>query len=376
MTIPWWVLPQSAALAVVHWYLWWRLVRNTTARRRRLGTTLIIVLWALIVAALVAMHVWDPAVAAWLVWPGFGWYALMIHLTLLLLLAEPVRAVIAWRRRSAPVDPQRRLVLARGIAIAAGIAASGVTAYGVATAFSAPAVERVTVRLRRLPPAASGFRIAVISDVHLGVMLGRAHTQRIVDVVNAENPDLIAIVGDLVDGTVQQLGPEAEPLRGLRSKHGTYFVTGNHEYISGVEAWVQELSRLGIRTLRNERVWLPGFDLAGINDVTGEETGDAADFAKALGGRNPDRPVVLLAHQPVHVHEAATHGVDLQLSGHTHGGQFIPVNFFTRLEQPMLAGLRNFGGTQLFVTRGAGFWGPPVRVGSSPEIGVVELIAI
>ncbi|MCE7006327.1 metallophosphoesterase [Kibdelosporangium philippinense] len=367
MTIPWWVVPQSAALAIVHFYLWWRLVRNTTVRRRKLGTIVIILLWASIPAALITMHVWDPSVAGWFAYPGFGWYALMIHLTLLLVPAEPVRAVI--HRRSAPVDAARRLVLARGIAVAAGIAATGVTAYGVINAFAAPAVERETVHLRRL--SVSGFRIAVLSDVHLGVMLGKSHTQRIVDVVNAENPDLIAIVGDLVDGTVQQLGPEAEPLRGLRSKHGTYFVTGNHEYISGVEAWVQELNRLGIRTLRNERVELPGFDLAGTNDLTGE----AADVGKTLGGRNTNRPVVLLAHQPVHVHDAAKHGVDLQLSGHTHGGQFVPVNFFTRMEQPMLSGLQTFDGTQLFVTRGAGFWGPPVRVGSSPEIAIVELVA-
>lgn len=383
MTVPWWVLPQSLALGVVHLYLWWRIVRGTTVpkgRMRRSGTIVLAVLWALIPAALIAMHVWDPAVSGWFVWPGFVWYGLMIQLSLVLLLTEPVRAVLALVRRrrrkvaETPVDPERRRVLARGIVVVAGVAAGGITAYGMANAFAAPNLERVTVRIRRLSPAVSGFRIAVVSDIHLGVMLGKSHTQRIVDIVNAENPDLIAIVGDLVDGTVQQLGPEATPLQGLRSKHGTYFVTGNHEYISGVEAWVTELQRLGIRTLRNERIELPAFDLAGINDVTGDEQQDAADFGKALGGRNPDRPVILMAHQPVHVHEAVKHGVDLQLSGHTHGGQFVPVNFFTAMEQPTLAGLDRYGETQLFVTRGAGFWGPPVRVGAPPDIGILELV--
>jgi uncharacterized protein len=379
MTVPSWVLPQSLALGAVHVYLWWRLARGTTVhngRRRWIGAAALAALWALIVAALIAMHVWDPAVSRWVVWPGFLWYGLMIHLVLVLLLTEPVRAVlaIARRRRAVPVDLNRRRVLARGIAVAAGVAATGITTYGMVSAFGAPVLERVTVRIRRLPPAVSGFRIAVVADIHLGVMLGEAHTRRIVDLVNAENPDLIAIVGDLVDGTVMRLGPEARPLRGLRSGYGTYFVTGNHEYISGVEAWVEELRRLGVRTLRNERVELPGFDLAGVNDVTGEEQEDAADFDRALAGRNPDRPVILLAHQPVHVHEAARRGVDLQLSGHTHGGQFVPVNFFTAMEQPTLAGLARYGDTQLFVTRGAGFWGPPVRIGSPPDIGIVELV--
>ncbi|MCA2219218.1 metallophosphoesterase [Jidongwangia harbinensis] len=378
MTIPWWVLPQSLALAVVHLYLWWRTVHGTTVRAgrtRRIGTLVLAVLWASIPAALVAMHVWDPDVAAWIVWPGFLWYALMVQMTLVLLLVEPVRAVAALvrRRRARPVDADRRRVLARGITVAAGVAAGGITGYGMATAFGAPDLERVTVRIRRLSPTAAGFRIAVLSDLHLGVMIGKSYAQRIVDIVNAENPDLIAIVGDLVDGTVQHLGPDAAPLQGLRGRYGTYFVTGNHEYISGADAWVRELGRLGIRTLRNERVALPGFDLAGVTDVTGAEERDAPDFDRALGGRDPGRPVVLLAHQPVHVHEAARRGVDLQLSGHTHGGQFIPINIFTAMEQPTLAGLERYGDTQLFVTRGAGFWGPPVRVGSPPDIGIVEL---
>ncbi|MET0134174.1 MAG: metallophosphoesterase [Kibdelosporangium sp.] len=377
MTVPWWVLPQSIALGVVHVYLWWRVVRDLTVykgRSRRVGAAVVAVLWALIPAALVAMHVWDPAASGWLVWPGFLWYGLMIQLVLVLLLAEPVRAVLALARRRRPVDLDRRRLVARGIVVAAGVAASGITAYGMVSAFGRPNVERVTVPIRRLPAAVSGFRIAVVADVHLGVMLGEAHARRIVDIVNAERPDLVTIVGDLVDGTVQQLGPDALPLRELRSRHGTYFVTGNHEYISGVDAWVAELRRLGIRTLRNERVELPGFDLAGVTDVTGSDMRDAPDFDRALGGRDPDRPVILLAHQPVHVVEAAEHGVDLQLSGHTHGGQFVPNNVFTSAEQPTLAGLARFGDTQLFVTRGAGFWGPPVRVGAPPDIGIVELM--
>jgi predicted MPP superfamily phosphohydrolase len=135
------------------------------------------------------------------------------------------------------------------------------------------------------------------------------------------------------------------------------------------------VARLGLRPLRNERVELAGFDLAGVNDVAGEEFDDGPDFSRALDGRDTTRPVVLLAHQPVQVHEAARHGVDLQLSGHTHGGQMFPFHLLVRLDQPVRSGLATVDDTRIYVTNGAGFWGPPVRVGAAPEITLVELRA-
>ncbi|MDH2391823.1 metallophosphoesterase [Streptomyces sp. HNM0663] len=269
----------------------------------------------------------------------------------------------------------RRVFVSRIIGGGAVAASLGTVGYGTYGVLRGPRVKRVTVPLGKLPRSAQGFRIAVVSDIHLGPVLGRAHTQRIVDAVNAVSPDLIAIVGDLVDGSVADLGPAAEPLARLESRHGAFFVTGNHEYFSGADQWVDHVRELGIRPLQNERAEIAGFDLAGVNDIAGESEGEGPDFAKALGDRDPARASVLLAHQPVVIHDAVEHGVDLQLSGHTHGGQLWPGNYLAELANPTLAGLERYGDTQLYVTRGAGAWGPPVRVGASSDITVVSLAA-
>jgi uncharacterized protein len=274
--------------------------------------------------------------------------------------------------RAAP-DPGRRLLLARGAAIFAGLTAAGVVGYGVRTALGPPTVNRVQIPLAKLPRAMDGFRIAQVADIHLGPLAGKAHCERIVAVINGLDADLVAVVGDLVDGSVAELGAAAAPLRDLRARHGSYFVTGNHEYYSGYAEWVDEVDRLGIRPLRNQRQEIGGLDLAGVNDLTGAGFADGPDFGRALDGRDPARPVVLLAHQPVMVHEAAKHGVDLLLAGHTHGGQMQPFGLVVRAVQPVLSGRAEIDGTQVFVTNGAGFWGPPVRVGVPPQVTLVEL---
>nr|WP_237530476.1 metallophosphoesterase [Streptomyces sp. SID3212] len=217
------------------------------------------------------------------------------------------------------------------------------------------------------------------SDLHLGPFFGRDRTARLVRMINDTSPHLVAVVGDLSDGTAEDLGPHAEPLARLRSTHGTYFVTGNHDYRHDVDAWIDTLAGFDVTTLRNTRTPIEHrsgvIDLAGVTDVEGERKHDAPDYDRALGGRDPSRPVVLLAHQPVQVHQAARHGVDLQLSGHTHGGAFFPGNLLVPLSQPVTSGLATIGGTQLYVSRGAGTSPPPIRVGAPPDITVVELHA-
>ncbi|MEU3931818.1 metallophosphoesterase [Streptomyces sp. NPDC029044] len=272
-----------------------------------------------------------------------------------------------------PVGPTRRLFVSRVVAGAAAAAAVGTVGYGTYGVLRGPQVKRVTVPLAKLPRAAHGYRIAVVSDVHLGPVLGRGFAQKVVDTINSTQPDLIAVVGDLVDGSVKDLGPAAAPLAQLRARHGSYFVTGNHEYFSGAEQWVEEVRRLGIDPLENARREMPYFDLAGVNDVAGEEEGQGPDFAKALGDRDTARACVLLAHQPVQIHDAVEHGVDLQLSGHTHGGQLWPGNLIASGANPTLAGLDRYGDTQLYVSRGAGAWGPPTRVGAPSDITLIEL---
>ncbi|MEV4540079.1 metallophosphoesterase [Micromonospora echinaurantiaca] len=395
---------------LIHLYLWKRLVRDTTApgRWRRVGGITALVLALLVPATMVGTQ----AGLYWLAWPGYLWLAIMFYLLVLLVALEVPMLVtrLVLRRRVAAAeptaaapepalvgaagpadppaagavgqsdhDPSRRLLLARGAAIFAGLTATGLTGYGIRTALGPPQLDRVQIPLAKLPRSMDGLRIATVSDIHLGPLRGRAHTERIVAAINRLDADLVAVVGDLVDGSVAELGEAAAPLRDLRSRHGSYFVTGNHEYYSGVEEWVRELDRLGLRVLQNDRREIQArggvLDLAGVNDVTAAGTGLAApaDFTAALGDRDPSRPVVLLAHQPVAAVEAAKFGVDLQLSGHTHGGQIVPFNLLVKLQQPVVSGLGEVDGTKVYVTNGAGFWGPPVRVGAEPQITLVEL---
>ncbi|MFF3437568.1 metallophosphoesterase [Streptosporangium sp. NPDC002721] len=279
-----------------------------------------------------------------------------------------------------PAAMSRRLFIARTAAVAAGAGALGTVGFGVRTALGDPVIEPVRVVLPRLDPRLSGLRFAVVSDIHLGPLTGTEHTRRIVRMINSLRADVVAVVGDLVDGTVAELGPLARPLKDLESRYGAYFVTGNHEYYTanGPQEWTEELRGLGVRPLGNERVEIAHggavLDLAGVNDLGGVASGDGPDFERALGGdRDRSRSTVLLAHQPVQAVQAATYGVDLQLSGHTHGGQMVPFNLVVPMQQPVVSGLGEVDGTQVYVTRGAGFWGPPVRVGAPPEITLLEV---
>ncbi|MFI6618491.1 metallophosphoesterase [Streptomyces sp. NPDC050528] len=392
-----------AVLGGLHWYVWRRLVRDTTRAwgpARITGTVVLVAGPVLMIAAVATERGGAPF---WLQqvlgWPGFLWMALAIYLLLAVLAGEVLRPLLrrllerreraetAVEEREAPDSatapaeapeaplsaPSRRLFVSRVVGGAAAAAAVGTVGYGTYGVLRGPGVKRVTVPLAKLPRSAHGFRIAVVSDIHLGPLLGRGFAQKVVDTINATQPDLIAVVGDLVDGSVKNLGPAAAPLAGLKARHGSFFVTGNHEYFSGAQQWLEEVRTLGIHTLENARTELAGFDLAGVNDLQGESEGQGPDFGKALGDRDTTRACVLLAHQPVQIHEAVKHGVDLQLSGHTHGGQLWPGNFIAAAANPTVAGLERYGDTELYVSRGAGAWGPPTRVGAPSDITVVEL---
>ncbi|TVZ93413.1 metallophosphoesterase [Streptomyces sp. BK340] len=417
------VLAAPAVLAVLvlgHWYVWRRLVRDTTrgpGPARRAGTALFVAGPLLMITALVAERSGAPFwLQRTLARPGFLWMALALYLLLAVAAGEAVRPLLRRvldrrqtveplpgprsrvaaghlpevqeaepagapaaapqpTREPAARNPGRRLVVSRVIGGAAAAAAVGTVGHGTYGVLRGPRVKRVTVPLAKLPRAAHGFRIAVVSDIHLGPVLGRGFAQRVVDTVNATRPDLIAVVGDLVDGSVKDLGPAAAPLAQLAARHGAFFVTGNHEYFSGAAQWVAEVRTLGLHPLENARTELPYFDLAGVNDLQGESEGQGPDFRKALGDRDPARACVLLAHQPVQIHEAVRYGVDLQLSGHTHGGQLWPGNLVAAAANPTVAGLDRYGDTQLYVSRGAGAWGPPTRVGAPSDVTVIELAA-
>ena len=255
------------------------------------------------------------------------------------------------------------------------------TIIGFIDARRRPRVVEVAVPLPGLPPALQGFTIAQISDVHIGPTIKRDFLRHIVELVNSLDVDLVAVTGDLVDGSVEQLAEHVEPLRGLRARHGAYFVTGNHEYYSGAAAWIAELRRLGLHVLLNEHVVLShgGVPLliAGVTDYSAHrfDPTHRSDPETALAGAPPElRPRVLLAHQPRTAAAAADAGFDLQLSGHTHGGQFWPWNLFVRLQQPFTAGLNRLGKLWVYTSRGSGYWGPPKRLGVPSEIARVRLV--
>lgn len=242
-------------------------------------------------------------------------------------------------------------------------------------------IAEVQIKLARLPRALDGFSIVQLSDLHIGGTIDRAFVAHVVDQTNRLSPDLVALTGDLVDGRRADLEHHAVPLAGLRARHGAYAVTGNHEYYWGADPWLAHLTSLGLRYLRNQRVTIAesgaSFDLAGVDDHESHRyEGHGEDLARATADRDPSRALVLLAHQPRQVRRAQHHGVDLQLSGHTHGGQIWPWHYAVKIQQRgLLAGHYRFGDTQLYVTRGCGYWGPRLRVLAPLEITRVILRA-
>ena len=366
-------------VVLMHVYVWFRAVRAvTTSRRIRLGGAgVITVLGLVVVAALVTRNMLAPDTARPLHYVGYLWLAVLMYLGLLLVIGELVRPAVRFTRGRP--SPERRQFLARAIAGTAAVAAVGTVTYGAVVARQ-PRLERREVLLDRLDPAFDGFTIAAISDIHLGPLVDATDLRGFVEMINGTTPDVVAVVGDLVDGTVAELGSYAAPLADIAAP--TYFVTGNHEYYSDAAGWVEFLPTLGVRVLRNEREEIRRGDavlhIAGCDDRTAAASGvpgHGFDLDAALRGRDPSEPVVLLCHQPVLVDRAARAGVDLQISGHTHGGQLWPLTQVALIDQPVLAGLARVGPTWLYVTRGTGFWGPPVRVGSPPEITLLTLRA-
>ncbi len=344
-----------AVAALTHAYLWARLVRDTAlvgahARRATAALVLAAVLLPAGMLGLLFMRVLPRPYARPLMTVAFA-YAGALFFLLLLLLAIDGWAVVSRRRRA------RR---GAGLALLGTALLSGGAALQAARA---PAVHERRVALAGLPPSLDGYRMVQLSDLHVGSALGRAFVEDVVEKANAARPDVVVITGDLVDGVPAVLAESLEPLRRLRARDGVYMVFGNHEVLSGAEAWRAFLPSLGIRVLRNECVAVGAYELAGL-----DEEADAAAFAGCRGSF-----VIALAHEPAAVALAARAGAALQLSGHTHGGQIFPLHLFEWLDQRYVAGLYTVGATQLHVSAGAGFWGPPMRLGSRAEVNVLVL---
>ncbi len=266
-------------------------------------------------------------------------------------------------------------------ALAVPLVALAVTVVGYVNARRVARVVKVDVPIRDLPAELNGYAIAQISDIHVGPTIKRAYLNAIVNKVNKLGADAIAVTGDLVDGSVQRLAMHTEPLARLKASDGVFFVTGNHEYYSGALEWIAEVRRLGLTVLMNEHVvrrrGAASLVIAGVADYTAHHfhPEHKSDPQRAVRGAPSEAGVkVLLAHQPRSASEAAKAGFDLQLSGHTHGGQFFPWNLFVPLQQPFVAGLNRVRDMWVYTSRGTGYWGPPKRFGAPSEITLVRLV--
>lgn len=384
--------PLVFIVALLHAFVGWRLAPELAAPWGWvlcIGLALSTVLMPLgLLGSRVAKQPWADRLS----WVGLllmGLFSTLFVLTALrdalLLAAWAVDAVVvelpltSLRTLSAEVSPLLALL---------------VSVLGFLNARGTPAVVRVDVPIAGLPPALHGFTLAQISDIHVGPTIKHGFLQRIVATVNTLGADVVAITGDLVDGKVAELAAHVAPLAGLQSRHGTYFVTGNHEYYSGAHAWIDELRRLGLTVLMNEHVVLyhgkgstvdaqddsqtvAPLVLAGVNDFTAHHFDPAhrSDPALALLGAPATALIrILLAHQPRSAQAALAAGFDLQLSGHTHGGQFWPWNLFVPMQQPFTAGLNRLQSLWVYTSRGTGYWGPPKRFGAPSEITALRLV--
>lgn len=338
------------------------------------GVLLLVVLTVLVPVGLMSASLrrrrWSEGVA-WLGLLSMGFFSSLLVTTL----ARDL--VLLGLRLAGQLSPE----IIRASAAAVPLVALAVTLLGFVNARRLARVKKVEVPIANLPPSLHGYAIAQVSDIHVGPTIKRAYLNAIVNRVNKLGADAIAITGDLVDGSVHRLGLHTQPLARLAARDGVFFVTGNHEYYSGAEEWIAEVRRLGVTVLLNQHVIRRRDDatlmIAGVPDYTAHHfnPGHKSDPRAAAGAEREQADVrILLAHQPRSAAAAAEAGFHLQLSGHTHGGQFFPWNLFVPLQQPFVAGLHRVRDMWVYISRGTGYWGPPKRVGAPSEITLLRLV--
>jgi predicted MPP superfamily phosphohydrolase len=376
--LPIFVAALAVLLGLLSWFLHRRLARAPAwpyAARRGAAITLALG-WALVLAAFAASDgIIDPDAIRPVTWTGMTWLSVFFYLVLGSLAVAAISLTIRTIHRGRSDDARRRFHRAAAPVVIA--TALGATGYGLHEA-SMPRMTPVLVSNDRLPDGFVGLKVALITDLHVGPVRDGAFTRRVVEAVNAQKPDLVVLGGDLADGTVEHSGEHLDPIRDLEAPLGVIAVSGNHEFISQEpNEWMAYWESLGVTVLRNSSVELTrGSDtvtVAGVNDPMAEGV-DAPDVAKALAGDDPNGYTILLAHQPRQALSAEGRGVDLQLSGHTHGGQLWPFTYAVLAQQPVVDGLGPVGDVPVLTSRGAGAWGPPVRVFAPPEVPIITLV--
>ena len=358
-------------LASLHAYIGWRLLPalpigtlGTALGALILGVSTLLMPLGMLANFLVS----SPALADRISWAGsltMGLFSSVLVLTLL----RDLLLLVAGSPSLATVSASAVLALAAML-----------TLVGFVNARRVAGIVRIDIPLAGLPASLAGFTIAQISDIHVGATIKGDYVKAIVERVNRLGADLIAITGDVVDGSVDQLSADTAPLGKLAARHGSYIVTGNHEYYSGAAPWIAEFRRLGLHVLNNQHVVIEHADaqlvVAGVTDFSAHvfDAAQRSDPEAALAGSPPGVLKVLLAHQPRSAPAAEAAGFDLQLSGHTHGGQFWPWNLFVSLQQPFTAGLHRQGRLWVYTSRGTGYRGPPKRFGAPSEITLLRLV--
>ncbi|MFC6010772.1 metallophosphoesterase [Nocardia lasii] len=366
------ILVIVVVVAVMFAVPWWMLVAAPTQRAGRwfrVGTVISALGFVGVPIAMVLGHgppQFDPAaiagdVAVGVLWIVFVWSLIGIFL----------RAVLR-------VVGLTSVRVTQAIAVAVVAVSAGLTGYGAYSALRVPDVRTVDVAIPGLAEGLNGLRVVVLTDTHFAAIDREGWSRRVVEEVNAQRPDIVALTGDLVDGSVDQRREQVAPLADIRAPLGKYYITGNHEYLDDAQSWIDYMASIGWQPLHNAHRTIDRnadrLVVAGIDDPTGTRLeGHGPDLNAALAGVDPALPVVLLAHQPKQVTGSVEAGVELQISGHTHGGQIWPFHYLVLLDQPVIQGLSRHGDTQLYTSRGTGYWGPPLRVFAPSEITVLVL---
>jgi predicted MPP superfamily phosphohydrolase len=374
-----------AIIAAGHAYISWRLSAPYEKRSRiwwRIRICIALLPFIIVASVFVRMAGVEQPITDLAAVVGFMMLGFSSLLFTLLVIRDVFWLLAKLASRGRPVDESRRSMMLSWLNIGGVSGAGLMLGYGALEASDLPRVRVVEIPIPGLSKQLDGFRIAQITDLHVGSSIKRGYVKRVVAAINALEPDIIAVTGDIVDGSVDYLQHDVAPLGDLKSRMGTFMCTGNHEYYSGVGHWIPAFESLGMRVLinRHEVVDVDGARLlvAGVTDIRagGRVPGHESSPAKAKEGAPPVDLSVLLAHQPRSIHGASEVGFDLQISGHTHGGQFFPWNFFAHLGQPYVSGLHLHDTTWIYVSRGTGFWGPPIRIGAPSELTLLRLVAV
>ena len=386
-------------LALMYGYIGWRLIVPAS-----LGLVSNLILWGLLLVFLLVFilpHLlsyrgvdtpFDKALA-WIGYLSFGFltllFAILMAKDIIWLLIIGIQKVIyiagnifgSGSTAADSVDPARRTFITNSVNLGLLGLTGALTGYGIFEALRKPEIVEIDIPIKNLPEEFDGFRIVQITDIHVSRTIRHPFVRQVVDTVNNLKPDLIALTGDLVDGSVENLRYDTAPLADLQAPYGKYFITGNHEYYSGVYQWLDETARLGFDVLLNEHRVIKRnggqIVLAGVTDYSGGQfdKNHISDPHQALSGAPESDVKILLAHQPKNIFEAAKAGYDYVISGHTHGGQYFPYHLLAALAQPYISGFHRHGDTAIYVSKGTGYWGPQLRIGARSEITVHRLVA-